>query len=64
MKQLLCTMVLYKYNQILLKHISIKVRILTYFLGTALAGIHKYNDAIIMYDRCIKINPNFSEAFY
>ena len=34
-----------------------------YILGDALQYIDKFDDAIKMYDRALKINPNFQYAY-
>jgi tetratricopeptide (TPR) repeat protein len=34
------------------------------YLGIELYNLGKYEDAIINYDRAIKINPNDSDYFY
>ena len=39
----------------MLQHILTKVKISSYYSGNALHELHKYNDAIIMFDRAIKI---------
>ena len=47
----------------MLQHILIKVKISSYYSGNTLLELHKFNDAIIMYDSAIKINPNDARAY-
>ena len=47
------------------KPIKIKVRSLDLFLsGVALENLGKYDEAIIMYDHSLKLNPNYALAYY
>ena len=46
------------------EHILTKVNISSYNTGTALRKLNKHNDAIIMYDSAIKINPNDATAYF
>ena len=48
----------------MLQHILTKVKISSYYSGNALHELHKYNDAIIMYDSAIQINPNYAKAYF
>ena len=48
----------------MLQHILTKVKISSYNSGNALHELHKYNDANIMFDRAIKINPNHASAYF
>ena len=48
----------------MLQHILTKVKISSYNSGNALHELDKYNDAIIMYDSAIKINPNYATAYF
>ena len=48
----------------MLQHILTKVKILSYYSGSALNQLHKYYDAIIIFDRAIQINPNGATAYF
>ena len=56
--------VLLKLIQMMPQHILTKVQISSYYSGNALHEQHKYNDAIIMFDRAIQINPNYATAYF
>ena len=45
------------------KHTPIKVRVIDLFSGVALMNLGKFEEAIIMYDRALKINPNDAETY-
>ena len=55
---------LFKSIQMMLQHILTKVKISSYSSANALHELHKYNDAIIMFDRAIQINPNDASAYF
>ena len=55
---------LFKKIQIIMRHVIIKVKISIYFWGRALQELHSYDDAIIMYDNVIQINPYHAQAYY
>ena len=42
----------------------VKVRALDLFLGVALNNLGKFDEAIVMYDRALKINPNESKIYF
>ena len=44
-------------------HITIKVRIVYLFSGNALSKLGKIEEAITMFDRALKINPNSVESY-
>ena len=45
------------------KHTPIKVRVIDLFSGVALMNLGKFEEAIIMYDRALKINPNDAKTY-
>lgn len=45
-------------------YIRIKVKIHNNYKGLALKKLGKFNDAIIMYDRALLINPNDADTYH
>ena len=45
------------------KHMPVKVRVFYVFSGDALDFLGKFEEAIIMYDRALKINPNNAKTY-
>ena len=50
--------VLYRLIQMIIRQILIKVEYFDLFSGVALTNLGKFDEAIIIYDRALKINPN------
>ena len=48
----------------MIRPIHIKVKLWIYSLGVAFEAMGKFNEAILMYDRAIKINPNNALTYY
>lgn len=47
-----------------MEQLAIKVNILLYYSGVALEKLGKFNEAIVMFDRSIQLNPNQAGVYF
>ena len=62
-KQFKCTIKLLKSIPITKIHILARVKYKFKFKGVALEKIGNFEEAILVYDLCLKLNPNFAYAY-